>query len=232
MYDGARYRRKGMERWRSLPELSRAAKAPPCRDALFADLYELTMMQAYRREGLTGEAVFSLFVRRLPGVRNYLIACGLDTLLDFLAAARFSPDDISYLASLNLFAPDFLDWLRGFRFTGDVYAVAEGTLVFANEPIVEIVAPLPQAQLFETMAMNQIHLQTLLASKAARVVTAAQGRRVVDFGARRMHGTDAAVKAARAFHIAGVAATSNLAAYRSTRHSGRRHDGPQLYPGP
>ncbi|HEY5597922.1 MAG TPA: nicotinate phosphoribosyltransferase, partial [Kiloniellales bacterium] len=131
------------------------------------------------------------------------------------AAARFSPDDISYLASLNLFAPDFLDWLRGFRFTGDVYAVAEGTLVFANEPIVEIVAPLPQAQLFETMAMNQIHLQTLLASKAARVVTAAQGRRVVDFGARRMHGTDAAVKAARAFHIAGVAATSNLAAGRS-----------------
>jgi len=183
-------------------------------DALFADLYELTMMQAYRREGLTGEAVFSLFVRRLPPVRNYLIACGLDTLLDCLAAARFSPDDISYLASLNLFAPDFLDWLRGFHFTGDVYAVPEGTIVFANEPIVEIVAPLPEAQLFETIVMNQIHLQTLLASKAARMVTAAQGRRVVDFGARRMHGSDAAIKAARAFHIAGVAATSNLAAGR------------------
>ena len=182
--------------------------------ALFADLYELTMMQAYLSEGLTGEAVFSLFVRRLPGVRNYLIACGLDTLLDVLAAARFSPDDISYLASLNLFAPDFLDWLRRFRFTGDVYAVPEGTIVFANEPIVEIVAPLPQAQLFETIVMNQIHLQTLLASKAARMVTAARGRRVVDFGARRMHGTDAAIKAARAFHIAGVAATSNLAAGR------------------
>ncbi|MBI2719710.1 MAG: nicotinate phosphoribosyltransferase [Rhizobiales bacterium] len=173
------------------------------------------MMQAYLSEGLTGEAVFSLFVRRLPGARNYLIACGLDTLLDFLAAARFSPDDISYLASLSLFAPDFLDWLRGFRFTGTVYAVAEGTLVFANEPIVEIVAPLPQAQLFETIVMNQIHLQTLLASKAARMVSAAQGRRVVDFGARRMHGTDAGIKAARAFHIAGIAATSNLAAGHS-----------------
>jgi nicotinate phosphoribosyltransferase len=128
---------------------------------------------------------------------------------------RFTPGDISYLASLRLFTPDFLDWLRGFRFTGDVYAVPEGTLIFANEPIVEVVAPLPQAQLLETFVMNQIHLQTLLASKAARVVTAAQGRRVVDFGARRMHGTDAAIKAARAFHIAGIAATSNLAAGRS-----------------
>jgi nicotinate phosphoribosyltransferase len=182
--------------------------------ALFADLYELTMMQAYRREGLTGEAVFSLFVRRLPNTRNYLIACGLETVVDFLETARFSPDDISYLASLNLFTPDFLDWLRGFRFTGEVHAMPEGTLIFANEPIVEVVAPLPQAQLFETFVMNQIHLQTLLASKAARVVTAAKGRRVVDFGARRMHGTDAAIKAARAFHIAGIAATSNLAAGR------------------
>ncbi len=184
-------------------------------DALFADLYELTMMQAYRREGLTGEAVFSLFVRRLPSTRNYLIACGLEAVLDFLETVSFAPGDITYLASLRLFTPDFLDWLRGFRFTGDVYAVPEGTLIFANEPIVEVVAPLPQAQFLETFVMNQIHLQTLLASKAARVVTAAQGRRVVDFGARRMHGTDAAIKAARAFHIAGIAATSNLAAGRS-----------------
>jgi nicotinate phosphoribosyltransferase len=162
-------------------------------DALFADLYELTMMQAYRREGLTGEAVFSLFVRRLPSARNYLIACGLEAVLDFLETVSFAPGDISYLASLRLFTPDFLDWLRGFRFTGDIYAVPEGTLIFANEPIVEVVAPLPQAQLLETFVMNQIHLQTLLASKAARVVTAAQGRRVVDFGASRMHGTDAAI---------------------------------------
>jgi nicotinate phosphoribosyltransferase len=187
---------------------------PAKADALFADLYELTMMQAYLREGLSETAVFSLFVRRLPPTRNYLIACGLETVLDFLEHVRFSKDDISYLSSLNLFTPEFLDWLLDFHFTGDVFAVPEGTPVFGNEPLLEIVAPLPQAQYFETFVMNQIHLQTLLASKAARVVTAAHGRKVIDFGARRMHGTDAAIKAARAFYIAGVAATSNLSASR------------------
>ncbi len=180
--------------------------------ALFADLYELTMMQAYRREGLTGMAVFSLFPRRLPPARNYLIACGLATVLEFLEQFHLSAGEIAYLATLKLFAPDFLDWLRGFRFTGDVYAVPEGTPVFGNEPLVEIVAPLPEGQYFETLVMNQIHLQTLLASKASRVVTAARGRKVIDFGARRMHGSEAANLAARAFYIAGVHATSNLAA--------------------
>jgi nicotinate phosphoribosyltransferase len=187
---------------------------PAKADALFVDLYELTMMQAYLREGLSGTAAFSLFVRRLPPTRNYLIACGLETVLDFLEHVRFSKDDVSYLSSLSLFTPEFLDWLLDFHFTGDVFAVAEGTPVFGNEPILEVVAPLPQAQYFETFVMNQIHLQTLLASKAARVVTAACGRKVIDFGARRMHGTDAANKAARAFYIAGVAATSNLSASR------------------
>lgn len=182
--------------------------------ALFADLYELTMMQAYLLEGLTAPAVFSLFVRRLPPSRNYLLACGLETALDAIENTRFTGDDIAYLASLHLFKPGFLDWLKTFRFSGDIYAMAEGTAAFANEPLLEVVAPLPEAQLFETLILNQIHLQTLLASKAARVVAAAHGRRIIDFGARRMHGFDAAVKAARAFHIAGVHATSNVAAGR------------------
>jgi nicotinate phosphoribosyltransferase len=179
---------------------------------LFTDLYELTMLQAYLEEDLTEEAVFSLFVRRLPKRRNFLLACGLGTVLDYLEALHFSDGDIAYLASLEKFSDRFLEWLRQFRFTGEVHAVAEGTPVFANEPILEVTAPLPQAQLVETFVMNQIHLQTVLASKAQRVVSAAQGRPVVDFGPRRMHGIDAALKAARAFHIAGVAATSNVLA--------------------
>lgn len=180
--------------------------------ALFTDLYELTMLQAYVEEDMMKDAVFSLFVRRLPHRRNFLLACGLDTVLDYLETLRFGSDDIAYLASLGMFSDRFLSWLRDFRFTGAVYAVPEGTPVFANEPILEVVAPLPQAQLVETLIMNQIHLQTVLASKARRVVTAAAGRPVVDFGPRRMHGIDAALKAARAFYIGGVAATSNVLA--------------------
>jgi nicotinate phosphoribosyltransferase len=180
--------------------------------ALLTDLYELTMAQAYLEEGLTDQAVFSLFVRRLPTHRNFLIACGLETVLDSLETLRFSDDDLEYLASLRQFSPKFLDWLKQMRFTGDVYAVPEGTPVFAHEPIIEVVAPLPIAQLVETLVMNQIHLQTLLASKAYRVVAAAKGRPVFDFAARRTHGSDAALKGARAFYIAGVAATSNVLA--------------------
>jgi nicotinate phosphoribosyltransferase len=179
---------------------------------LFTDLYELTMTQVYIEEGLTAEAVFSLFVRRLPRRRNYLLACGLDTVLDYLQDLRFHDDDLAYLRSLGKFSARFLDWLRAFRFTGTVFAVPEGTPVFANEPILEIVAPLPEAQLIETLVMNQIHLQTMLISKAQRVVTAAGGRPVIDFGTRRTHGIDAGLKAARAFYIGGVAATSNVLA--------------------
>lgn len=180
--------------------------------ALFTDFYELSMLEAYGREGMTEEAVFSLAVRRLPERRNFLLACGIDSVLDALQALRFTDADIAYLAGLGSFSDDFLGRLRGFRFTGEVHAMPEGTPVFANEPLLEIIAPIAECQLIETLVMNQVHLQTLLASKAARVVAAAEGRPVVDFGARRMHGTDAACKAARAFHIAGVAATSNVAA--------------------
>jgi nicotinate phosphoribosyltransferase len=186
-----------------------AERAP---DALLTDLYELTMLQAYWSCAMTREAVFSLFVRRLPRSRNLLLACGLEDALDYLEGLRFTHDDLEYLAGLGLFSEEFLRWLEGFRFSGDVYAVAEGTPVFAEEPLVEVVAPLPEGQLAESFLMNQVHFQTMAASKASRVVQAAAGRTVVDFGMRRIHGADAAVKAARAFHVAGVHATSNVLA--------------------
>ncbi len=182
--------------------------------ALFVDLYELTMAQAYWREGMAGRAVFSLFSRRLPERRNFLLACGLDDALRFLENFHFGDAAIDYLRTLPGFAPEFLDWLRGFRFTGDVWALPEGTPFFANEPLLEVEAPILEAQLAETFVMNQLHFQTVVASKTARVVHAAAGRPVVDFGMRRIHGTDAALKAARAFHVAGVASTSNVLAGR------------------
>jgi nicotinate phosphoribosyltransferase len=182
------------------------------RPALFTDLYELKMLEAYLREGMAEEAIFTLFVRRLPPSRYFFLACGLDTVLDYLEHFRFEEADLDYLASLGYFSRPLLESLRAFRFEGEVRAVQEGTPVFANEPILEIRAPIAQAQIVETFITNQIHLQTLLASKAIRVVLAAQGRPVVDFGARRMHGIDAALKAARAFYIAGVVSTSNVLA--------------------
>jgi nicotinate phosphoribosyltransferase len=181
-------------------------------DALLADVYELTMLQAYWREGMDGEAVFSLFFRRLPPGRNYALACGLDDALRHLEGMRFDADALSYLRGLGLFGEEFLETLQGFRFRGDVYAVPEGTPVFPGEPLLEVVAPIGQAQLAESFVMNQVHLQTVLASKAARVVTAAAGRRVIDFGMRRMHGAEASLEGARAFYAAGVHATSNLRA--------------------
>lgn len=182
--------------------------------ALLTDLYQLTMMQAYFEQDLREQAVFDLFARRLPASRNYLVACGIDDVLRYLETLRFDDDALAYLESLNLFSQTFLDSLASFRFTGDVYAVPEGTPVFANEPIVQVVAPLPEAQLIETFALNQIHFQTMVASKAARVITAASGRAIVEFGLRRLHGTDAGMKAARACYIVGAAGTSNVLAGR------------------
>ncbi len=198
-----------------------AAFLPGHELGLFTDLYELTMLQAYHEAGMQDTAVFTLFVRRLPETRNFLLACGVETLLDLLEDLQLSAADIDYLASLGHFAESFLDWLADFRFTGDVFAVPDGTPVFPNEPILEVVAPLPQAQLIETLVMNQVHMQTVLASKAVRLVQAADGRPVVDFGARRMHGIDAAVRGARAYHVAGIAGTSNVIA-------GREHGVPVL----
>ncbi|HEX2163903.1 MAG TPA: nicotinate phosphoribosyltransferase, partial [Thermoanaerobaculia bacterium] len=169
------------------------------------------MAQAYWRGGMDGEAVFSLFFRRLPPRRNYVLACGLGDALRYLERLTFAPHR-ERLAALGLFAPGFLDWLAEVRFAGDVWAVPEGTPVFADEPLVELAAPIAVGQLAETFLLNQLHFQSVVASKAARVVTAADGRPVVDFGLRRMHGTDAGMKAARAFHVAGVAGTSNVLA--------------------
>jgi nicotinate phosphoribosyltransferase len=176
------------------------------------DLYQLTMLQSYLEHRMNDTAVFDLFVRRLHPNRNYLVASGLEDVLHYLETLTFSNEHLAYLRSLNRFSSDFLDYLGSLRFTGDVYAVREGTVVFANEPLLEIVAPLPQAQIIETFVINQVHLQTLAASKAARVVVTAQGRSIVDYGLRRIHGTDAGLKAARAFYIAGVDATSNVLA--------------------
>jgi nicotinate phosphoribosyltransferase len=180
--------------------------------ALLVDLYELTMLQAYRAEGMNDRAQFSLFVRRLPPGRNFLLSCGLGTVLELLERYRFPAPAIAHLRGTGDFDPAFLNWLAELRFTGDVRAVPEGTPVFAEEPILEVEAPLPEAQVIETLVMNQLHLQTVLASKAARVRIAAVDRSVVDFGVRRMHGADAGLKSARAFHVAGIDATSNVLA--------------------
>lgn len=184
----------------------------PSSAALLVDLYELTMMQAYHECGMEGTATFDLFVRRLPEQRNFLLAVGVGTVLELLEELRFAPADLDYLDSTGLFRKDFLDMLQDFLFTGDVDAMPEGALAFAPEPLLRITAPLPQAQFVETLVMNQMHVQTMLASKAARVLQAARGRRVVDFGLRRMHGADAGLAGARAYWIAGLAGTSNVLA--------------------
>lgn len=180
--------------------------------ALLIDQYELTMAQAYLACGMCERATFSLFVRELPPTRNYLLACGLAPVLDWLEGWRFSEDDLRYLRSLQTFSDQLLRWLSTFRFEGDVWAMPEGTPFFAGEPVLEVDAPIAQAQLAETFVMNQLHSQTVLASKASRVVQAAAGRPVVDYGLRRMHGADAGVRGARAYHVAGVTATSNVEA--------------------
>jgi nicotinate phosphoribosyltransferase len=188
--------------------------ARPFSSALFTDLYEVTMAQAYTAQRMSGTAVFETLFRKLPHGRSYVMAAGLSAVLDFLENLEFTEADIDYLRELRLFTEEFLHSLATVRFTGDVWAVPEGTVVFPNEPIVQVIAPILEAQLVETFVVNQIHLQSVIASKAARVVEAARGRMVVDFGARRAHGTDAALKVARAGYLAGLAGTSNLLAAR------------------
>jgi nicotinate phosphoribosyltransferase len=183
--------------------------------ALFTDLYELTMAAAFFREGMNGAATFSLFVRRLPVERGFLVAAGLADALEYLRGFRFSPDALDYLRSLGRFEPAFLSHLKSLRFTGQVRAMREGTLVFAEEPLLEVTAPLIEAQLLETALLNFCHLQTLIASKAARAVLAAKGRSLAEFGLRRSHGTDAGMKAARCAILAGFDSTSNVLAGRT-----------------
>ncbi|MGH9229753.1 MAG: nicotinate phosphoribosyltransferase [Acidimicrobiales bacterium] len=189
-----------------------AAARPPVPASLVTDLYELTMAAAYRAEGIEHEATFELFVRRLPPQRRFLVAAGLDDALAGLEELSFAPHEVEYLAGLELFPARFIDELAGLRFTGEVWAVPEGDLVFAGEPIVRVTAPLIEAQLVETFLLNAVASRTMLASKAARVAIACDGRAFVDFSARRDHGVDAAMAAARGAWICGAAGTSLVAA--------------------
>ena len=185
---------------------------------LLTDLYELTMAAGYLQTGFEAHATFELFVRNLPHRRNYLVAAGLEQCLDFLQKVNFTPQEIEFLRSHPVFSTireDFFTYLSKFRFTGDVWAVPEGTLVFAGEPILRITAPIIEAQIMETYLLATISFQTMIASKAARVVTAAQGRPVVEFGARRAHGPEASLLAARAAYIGGCDGTSNVLAGHS-----------------
>src|SRR6202453_5270526 len=175
---------------------------------LLTDLYQINMIQAYLDHGDTDTAVFELFVRSLPARRGFLLAAGLEQALDFLENLRFSPADIAWLKSTGRFGKNLLDYLAGFQFTGDVHAMPEGTVFFANEPILRITAPLPQAQFVESRLINILHLQTLIAAKAARVVLAAPNKVLVDFGFRRAHGAEAGLMAARASYLVGLAGTA------------------------
>ncbi len=180
--------------------------------ALFVDLYELTMAQLYYERGMTGEAVFELTVRKLPKNWDYLIAAGLERALNFLEALQFTEDDLDFIHSLPQFDRSFIDRLRDLRFSGDVWAPPEGTVVYPDEPLVQVIAPLPEAQIVETAIINQVAYPTLVASKAARAVDAAAGRPVIEFGGRRAHGSEAAIEASRATWIAGFEATSSVEA--------------------
>ena len=180
--------------------------------ALVTDLYELTMAQSYFSLSMNARASFELYIRDLPPVRNYLVSAGLKDTLDDISSLRFKRRAISYLKSLNLFTDEFLDFLGKFRFRGDVYAVDEGRVVFAGEPLLRVEGSLIEAQLLETMVMNNMSFQTMIASKSRRIVDSAAGRAVVDFSPRRDQGYEAALKAARASYIGGFSATSNVLA--------------------
>ncbi len=179
---------------------------------LLTDLYQLTMLQGYNECGMDEIAVFEFFVRKLRPGRNFLMAAGLEQALEFLENAHFSSEEIDWLASTSRFRKKFLTYLQGMRFTGDVHAMPEGTLFFPNEPILRITAPLPQAQLVETRLINLLHLQTVVASKAARMVLMTPNKQLVDFGLRRAHGSEAGLLAARASYIAGFSGTATVLA--------------------
>ena len=158
---------------------------------LLTDLYQLTMAQSYFRERQLADATFSLFIRSYPLDRGYFVSAGLCDVLDYLENFAFDPAAIEYLARQKQFSDEFLNYLAELRFTGDVWAIPEGKTFFKDEPVLEVTAPVIQAQIIETFIINQLHLQTLIATKAARCVYAAEGRPVVDFALRRTHGTDA-----------------------------------------
>jgi nicotinate phosphoribosyltransferase len=184
----------------------------PGSSALLTDLYQLNMVEAYLANGETAPATFELIVRKLPAQRNFLMAAGLEQALAFLEDLHFTRDDIDWLRSTERFSARALDYLASLRFSGSVHAMPEGTAFFANEPILRLTAPLPEAQLVESRLINIVNFQTLVASKAARCVLAASGKPLVDFGLRRAHGAEAGLLAARASYIAGFAGTATVLA--------------------
>ncbi|HEX2200864.1 MAG TPA: nicotinate phosphoribosyltransferase [Gammaproteobacteria bacterium] len=184
----------------------------PLTSILLTDLYQLTMLAGYFDRRMEATAVFELFVRKLPDCRNFLLFAGLEQTLAFLERLRFTPKELDWIKRSGRFKPAFIDYLAALEFTGDVAAMPEGTVFFANEPVLRVVAPLPQAQLVETRLINLIHFQTLIASKAARLVLTAPGKLLVDFGLRRAHGAEAGLLAARAGYIAGMAGTATALA--------------------
>ena len=180
---------------------------------LLTDFYELTMMQGYfREEEKNVNVIFDMFYRRNPDDNGFAVCCGLEQLIELIENFHFSEKDIEYLASLMIFDEDFLDYLREFRFTGDIYAIPEGNVMFPREPVVKVKAPIMQAQLIETALLNIINHQSLIATKASRVVHAAKGDGVMEFGLRRAQGPDAGIYGARAAVIAGCVGTSNVLA--------------------
>ena len=177
---------------------------------LLTDLYELTMMQGYFKNPTDQIVVFDAFYRKNPCGGGYAIAAGLEQIIEYIRDLHFSPDDIDYLKGLNIFDSDFLEYLRGFHFTGDIYAIPEGTVVFPREPLLKVVAPVMEAQLIETAILNLLNHQSLIATKASRVVYAAKGDGVMEFGLRRAQGPDAGLYGARAAVIGGCVGTSNV----------------------
>jgi nicotinate phosphoribosyltransferase len=196
-----------------MPDPNDPGLLTPAETSLLVDRYEITMAASYHRLGRNEPAVFELFVRTMPPNRDWLLVCGLGPTLRLITEMRFGPPELEYLRSLDC-DDDFLAYLEGFRFSGDIEAMPEGTVAFANEPLVRVTAPLIEAQLIETLLLNQINFQTMIATKAARIVLAANGDgdSVIDFSPRRDHGLDAAMKVARASAVAGFGGTSNVAA--------------------
>lgn len=179
---------------------------------LLTDLYELTMMQGYFESQANETVIFDAFYRKNPCDNGYAIAAGLEQVIDYIKNLHFAPEDINYLRSLHIFHDDFLDYLKDFHFEGDIYAIPEGTVVFPHEPLLKVIAPIMQAQLVETAILNIVNHQSLIATKTARVVHAAQGDGIMEFGLRRAQGPDAGIYGARAAMIGGCIGTSNVLA--------------------
>jgi len=184
----------------------------PATSALLTDLYQLNMVQAYLDRGEIKTAVFEFFVRKLPARRGFLIAAGLEQVLEFLEDFHFAPDELEWLGRTGRFSRGFIDYLADLRFTGDVHAMPEGTVFFADQPILRVTAALPQAQLIEPRVMNLLQFQSMIAAKAARMTSVAPDKQLVDFGLRRAHGAEAGLLAARASYIAGFAGTATVLA--------------------